>query len=265
MNEDTPLLQQILPLILGIASALLLWYIFMGNEAAKPETPPKEEEEEEPKRGFTVEGLKIYDGIQNDRIFIALKGIVYDVTKGKDFYGPGSSYHVFAGRDASRGLGKMSLDIKDVDNADISDLSLSELDALQNWIDKFASKYRIAGHIVDEPEQRDYTIAELADYDGSTTKKPLLMVMRGSIYNVTNGWSFYGPQGGYSFLAGHDASRALAKMSLEKEMVLDPVNIDDLNETENQTLDDWIAKLSLKYPKVGNLKVDDGTCKKNDC
>ena len=71
---------------------------------------------------------------------------------------------------------------------------------------------------------------------------------------LPKGWSFYGPNGGYSFLGGRDASRALAKMSLNVSEVENP-HIDDLTETENKTLDDWIAKLSLKYPTVGKVKA----------
>lgn len=41
-------------------------------------------------RDFTVEELKMYNGTQEDgRVLIAVNGNVYDVTKGKHFYGPG--------------------------------------------------------------------------------------------------------------------------------------------------------------------------------
>lgn len=43
------------------------------------------------KRDFTVEDLKAYDGTQPDgRVLVAVNGNVYDVTKGKKFYGPGT-------------------------------------------------------------------------------------------------------------------------------------------------------------------------------
>jgi hypothetical protein len=34
-------------------------------------------------------------------IWLSIMGEVYDVTMGKDFYGPGASYNAFSGRDAS--------------------------------------------------------------------------------------------------------------------------------------------------------------------
>ena len=100
------------------------------------------------------------------RILIALKGTVYNVTQGKAFYGPGGSYHIFAGRDASRGLAKMSLEVKDVDDPSIDDLNLSEIDAMNNWAEKLAAKYPIVGHLVVPMEERDYTLEELAQYNG---------------------------------------------------------------------------------------------------
>ena len=41
------------------------------------------------KRDFTLEDLKPYDGVQDERILMAVNGKVFDVTRGKKFYGPG--------------------------------------------------------------------------------------------------------------------------------------------------------------------------------
>jgi len=43
------------------------------------------------KRDFTISDLRKYDGINNPegRVLVAVLGKVYDVTKGKRFYGPG--------------------------------------------------------------------------------------------------------------------------------------------------------------------------------
>ena len=60
----------------------------------------------------------------------------------------------------------MSLDIKDVENSSIDDLSLSELDALSSWCERLAAKYTIAGHVVVPMEKRDYTLEELSAYNG---------------------------------------------------------------------------------------------------
>lgn len=71
--------------------AILVYKIFKSrqNEAAIRSAPP---EPTLPKlrRDFTVQELKAYDGNQADgRVLVAVNGTVYDVTKGKRFYGPG--------------------------------------------------------------------------------------------------------------------------------------------------------------------------------
>jgi membrane-associated progesterone receptor component len=38
---------------------------------------------------YTPEELAQYDGVKKELIYLAVKGKVYDVTDGKDFYGPG--------------------------------------------------------------------------------------------------------------------------------------------------------------------------------
>lgn len=58
---------------------------------------------------MTLSELQTYDGIKNANIFLALKGIVYDVTSIEEF-GVKGSYHKFAGQDASINLAKMSHD-----------------------------------------------------------------------------------------------------------------------------------------------------------
>jgi predicted heme/steroid binding protein len=52
---------------------------------------------------LTEEELAKYNGVQPDLpIYIALNGSIYDVSAGQKTYGPGGSYHFFAGRDAAR-------------------------------------------------------------------------------------------------------------------------------------------------------------------
>ena len=37
------------------------------------------------------------------RLLVGIEGEIFDVEKGKDFYGEGKTYHCFVGRDATRG------------------------------------------------------------------------------------------------------------------------------------------------------------------
>jgi predicted heme/steroid binding protein len=52
---------------------------------------------------FTDEQLMAFDGSDPAKpIYVGLNGSIYDVSAGKKTYGPGGSYHFFAGRDAAR-------------------------------------------------------------------------------------------------------------------------------------------------------------------
>lgn len=98
----------------------------------------------------------------------------------------------------------------------------------------------------------EVTEEELKAYDGSDPKKPLLMAIKGQIYDVTQSRMFYGPGGPYALFAGKDASRALAKMSFEEKDLTG--DIEGLGPFELDALQDWEYKFMGKYVKVGQMK-----------
>lgn len=84
------------------------------------------------------------------------------------FYGPGGPYALFAGKDASRALAKMSFEDKDL-TGDISGLGPFELEALQDWEYKFMSKYVKVGTIKSTAPE---TLGEATgEATGETTKE----------------------------------------------------------------------------------------------
>ncbi|KAL8126106.1 membrane steroid-binding protein 1-like [Apium graveolens] len=98
----------------------------------------------------------------------------------------------------------------------------------------------------------EITKDELKSYDGTDPKKPLLMAIKGQIYDVSQSRMFYGPGGPYALFAGKDASRALAKMSFEdKDLTAD---LTGLGVFELEALQDWEYKFMSKYVKVGTIK-----------
>ena len=70
-------------------------------------------------------------------------GRVYDVTRGKSFYGPGAAYGCFAGRDATVGLAKSELaafqaldddKVQEDQTKDIAALTPVEKKTLKEWV-----------------------------------------------------------------------------------------------------------------------------------
>lgn len=104
-------------------------------------------------RVFTSEELLNYTGVDDTPIYIALSGIVYDVTPGKSFYGPGAGYHMFAGRDASRALATMKFE--DIESHNVDDLEEESLQVLRDWIAKYESKYKVVGTLVHSNEGQE--------------------------------------------------------------------------------------------------------------
>jgi membrane-associated progesterone receptor component len=99
-------------------------------------------------RLFTVEELRGYDGSDASRpILLGMAGDVFDVTeKGRQFYGPGAAYSVFAGRDATRALTLGSLEAADL-TAGVDDFNEAQLAALKEQHAFYLGKYPRVGSL----------------------------------------------------------------------------------------------------------------------
>ncbi|KAL7740431.1 hypothetical protein ACLKA6_013225 [Drosophila palustris] len=148
------------PMNLALLSIIcFLVYKIVRDRTEGPGTrdPQQQAEPELPKlrRDFTIKELRPYDGNQPDgRVLVAVNGSVYDVTKGKRFYGPGGPYATFAGRDASRNLATFSVvpnEKEDYD--DLSDLGAMEMDSVRDWDMQFKEKYDYVGKLLRNGEQ----------------------------------------------------------------------------------------------------------------
>ena len=106
-------------------------------------------------KAWTLSELSSYNGTDPSKpLLMGCLGHVFDVSSGASFYGPGGPYGVFAGKDASRGLARMEIEYR---GSDISDLTGSQLTTLQEWHDKFESKYPMVGRIVDDSQPNSGT------------------------------------------------------------------------------------------------------------
>lgn len=125
----------------------------MGNHVGSaPIMAPRRAVEKGPPKSFTSQELAMFDGTKGRPIYVAvqpkpeLKAVVFDVTPGSSFYGPGGAYHVFAGKNASLGLAKVNTDPASV-SGPIDDLTPSERDTLFQWYEKYLQKYEIIGQL----------------------------------------------------------------------------------------------------------------------
>lgn len=129
---------------------------------------------------LTPEELSAFDGTDPEKpLYLAINGTIYDVSNGRRIYGPGGSYSVFAGCDASRayvtgcfredrtpdmrGVEEMYLprDDAEVDAhwtaEELAALKVTEQEqakeraynALKHWVDFFANspKYTKVGYV----------------------------------------------------------------------------------------------------------------------
>ena len=138
-------------LLLASLPILISWLAMRRGVKAKTEEPttPSEEEKKPSHYGnLTLEQLKDYTGKDSSKpLLVGIKGKLYDVSAGAEFYGPGGPYNLFCGIDASRALAKMSFKPEDLAGG-IDDLSQSERDILFDWEQKFKMKYKYVGDIV---------------------------------------------------------------------------------------------------------------------
>lgn len=204
-------------------------------------------------------------------VYVSLKGMVFDVSEGRQFYGPGGPYEMLAGRECGLALAKMN--IEDATLLDNFELSYTEEEEtkLNRWIHKFQNikQYPLLGRLIPPSQlpnpERILTRDNLALYNGESLDipegyavAPIYLGVDGMVFDVSfGGIDFYGPGGPYQKFAGKDVSRALAKLSLDME-VISNINVDDLTEKEIQTMKDWKSSFQTKrfYPIVGRLSLN---------
>ncbi|KCV68832.1 hypothetical protein H696_04250 [Fonticula alba] len=114
---------------------------------------------------YTVESLSKFDGVQTPgKIYLGIAGYVFDVSERPGFYGPGGSYSVYAGRDASRALACSTITVEDC-NQKISGLTEKQYDTLRSWLSFFQKRYPNIGKMVDASgvcywDLRDFALPE---------------------------------------------------------------------------------------------------------
>lgn len=122
-------------------------YLFKASGAKSPATRRKVEL-------FTKEELKRYDGSNPDLpIYLAIIGDVFDVTRGKQHYGPGMGYSFFAGVDGTRAFVTGEFNETGLIES-VEGLPVSQVNDIQGWRDFYYKDYiylgKLIGHYYDE-------------------------------------------------------------------------------------------------------------------
>jgi len=150
---------------LGLTAAIVyLLYKILFQKEQEPPSPPEPTKPPVKKQDMTLQQLRVYDGESeacDGSICVAVNGKIFDVTRGKRFYGPGGPYSGFAGRDASRGLATFSVEPVSDEYDDLSDLKPSEMEQVKEWELQFSEKYELVGRLLKPGEEgRSYSDEE---------------------------------------------------------------------------------------------------------
>ena len=106
-----------------------------------------------------------------------------------------------------------------------------------------------------EVPNRTFTRAELRRHDGRNGAA-IYVAVNDLVHDMSSGARFYGPGASYGFLAGRDATVALAKFSLDPQVLDDTPEwrLEDFDEGELASLANYMRRFKEKYPIVGRLK-----------
>lgn len=270
-----------------IIIALFLGYCFvnaisdplkaMGTSDKSTTQNSQEEVEEEPDapRNFTQKQLSYFDGKDDEKtgepkpVYLSLDTVVFDVSEGRNFYGPGGPYELFAGHECGVALAKFSFNEEFIDDFDgCSKLAYAEKSELENWMSKFEHwrQYPIKGRLIPDAKMPNPDAILSKDDlwknngeeeipEGYATA-PIYIGAHDKVYDMSfGGVEFYGKGCSYNVFAGRDAARALATMSLDAEVAKNP-DISDMTEKQIKVLNDWKNTFEERkgYPVVGKLK-----------
>ncbi|XP_035290329.1 neuferricin isoform X1 [Anguilla anguilla] len=92
--------------------------------------------------------LSLYNGESDSNgLYLSVLGQVFDVSRGREHYGPGGGYHLFAGKDASRAF--VTGDFSETGQTDdLSGLSPEQIVALFDWLAFYQKEYKPVGRLI---------------------------------------------------------------------------------------------------------------------
>ena len=106
--------------------------------------------------GFTMTAaeLREMDGrTENTPIYIAVRGYIFDISAGRNMYGPGSGYHSLVGREAASAFAHGCSHHEVCFQTPVDQLTPEQLLEVDRWIDLYRNhdKYKLVGRLVSDP------------------------------------------------------------------------------------------------------------------
>lgn len=107
---------------------------------------------------YTRSQLALFNGIDKQETYVAIRGYIYDVSVNISNYGPGGAYHRLVGKDVSRLLGLNQLQLKPTNGPHATllnrtwyteDFTDKENGIVDKWVLFFQKRYKIVGMVVD--------------------------------------------------------------------------------------------------------------------
>ncbi|GMI06052.1 hypothetical protein TrRE_jg3848 [Triparma retinervis] len=264
-------LEAIQPYLITFFVSFIIWYYLNGGFKTPPSPQPDEPSEPPTLNNFTLAKLSTFDGSTDETvpnptpvpIYVSVDSVVFDVSSGRDFYGPGGAYSMFAGKEIGWALATMSFEEVYLGNLDTTGMSVAERSSMEEWIVKYRDYkgYPIVGRVVPQSPPPSSTTSvippsEMQKYDGTQAPEtegeipPIYVGVGDYVFDCSyGGREFYLPGKSYALFAGRDASVALAKMSF-KEEDLGEKDLGGLGEKERKVLSDWVKTFRDKkgYP-----------------
>lgn len=97
---------------------------------------------------FTKEQLSKYDGTEESLgLYIGIYGRVYDVSSGRQYYGPGGTYSFFAGCDGTKAFVTGEFNEKGLID-DVSEFDSRRLLELHHWLEFYEKTYHFVGKLI---------------------------------------------------------------------------------------------------------------------
>lgn len=159
-------------------TAICIGLVYLIYKSAQDKRDSKCEIKKElkpfPRGDMTLGELRLYDGKNNEegRILLAVNREIYDVTKGCRFYGPEGPYAPLAGRDATRALALFAVDAVKDEWDEYSDLNVSQMNTVTEWLEQFKEKYDYIGKLVKTDAEKSTPVEPTDEEPDDTDSSP---------------------------------------------------------------------------------------------